>query len=489
MWSLLSSWAPEGMPRLLVLHEDAPTLLHTKRVFEATPGVRVTGARTSDHAMRRVEAERYGAVLLHWSLPRHDALKFLCRLHDEVSRARRPPVLAYVESWRSADLRRALQLGVDAVLTTPLEPLKVATELEAITAHGEGASIRQLLTHASAVLLRHDPSLWMLDLPAEWQERMLALAAVLREHRTGRSAFPPTVVTVVEALAPELPADVDVDRLKVLLGGAMREVFEVDTERLKGLLPPELVVEPLSDAAKARLKALRAQVGMAVDHLKLLRMKADFDPLLALCPEVDYEALRRLLAELPPDGTTLTPGALDRLRVLAALLSEARHPVRVVEAWVAVAQPAEAQTEVLDRLLQALEAEEARQALWGVIAESEVTVDAVRGQLEAGDLTRALRSARALPDSEQEKPALLNNVGLALRGAGAYEPAESAYLDALRLREDSPSLMFNLAVVKHDQHAYAEALRLVQQVLERQPKMERAERLRTELRSAMAAKA
>lgn len=195
---------------LLVLHEDAPSLLHAKRAFEQEEGVRVTGARRSGPAITRLGAERFVAVLLHWSLPGHDALKFLCRLHDEIAEPERPPVLAFAESWRSDDLRRALQLGVDGVLTTPLQPATVRAELAAIDRDGESASVHQLLAHASSVLLRHDPSLWQLELSDEWLERMIALAAVLRARHTGVTVHPPTVVTVVRALEPELGPDVAV---------------------------------------------------------------------------------------------------------------------------------------------------------------------------------------------------------------------------------------------------------------------------------------
>jgi len=468
---------------LLVLHEDAPSLLHAKRAFEADGGVRVTGARRSGTAIRRIEQLDFVGVLLHWTLPRHDALKFLCRLHDEIPKVRRPPVLAFVEVWRGADLRRALQLGVDAVLTTPLRAVAVRAELEAIERDGEGISVPPLLAHASKVLLRHDASLWTLDLPSEWLDRMIALPALLREKRTGVVAHPPAVVTVVAALADDLGEDVDVDRLKSILASSMREVFEVDTERLRALLPPEVVIEPLSDAAKARLRTLRGVVSDAVDYVKLLQLKRWFAPLLELCPELDYAALRRLLPELPESLPRLSAEALERLRVLAALLSKARHPTRVVEAWIHREQPTERETEVLDRLLSVLAAEEARHALWSALAGPEVTPDDVRAHLEANELGPALRTARALSNDERQKPALLNNIGLSLRGSGEYDQAESAYRDALRLRPGSPSLLFNLAVVKHDMHAYAEALDLVSRVLERTPGMERALRLKAELES------
>ncbi len=435
--------------------------------------------------MRRLEADPYTAILLHWTLPEHDALKFLCRLHEEVPRTRRPPVLAFIDSWTSADLRRALQLGVDAVLTTPLRPEAVAEEIEAITTTGESASIRQLLLHAAEVLLRHDPELWAIGLPAEWAEVLLALAEVLRAHRAGGPGFPPTILTVMEALAPELPDDVDAARLRVMLGGAMRAAFKVDTERLKLLLPAKLVIEPLTDEAKVRLRALRSQVEIAVDHVELLQLKKSFGSLLEQCPEVDYDGLRNLLPDLPPELAKLPAKVLDRLRALACLLSQARHPERVVATWIKTEKPSEAQTEVVNRLLVALEAEEARQALWSALAGPAVTIEEVREHLEEGRLRKALRAARALPETESEKAALLNNVGLALRGAKEYDLAESAYLDALCLRAESASLLFNLAVVKHDRHAYEEALSLVARVLERSPNMERAQRLRTELQSVI----
>ncbi len=474
----------EVQRHLLVLHEDAPSLLHAKRAFEAEHGVRVTGARRSGPAITRLREDRFAAVLLHWRLPQHDGLKFLCRLHDEIPQRDRPPVLAFTDSWRSDDLRRALQLGVDAVLTTPLRPYIARAELNAITLDGESSSVHQLLAHASTVLLRRDPGLWQLELSDEWVERMVALAEILRHRLGGQPTYPPTVVSVVQSLASELGPDVNVDLLKTWLATSMRHAFAPDPERVKGLLPADFVADPLSDDAKARIASLGEVVEDAVDYVKLLQLKRQLTEVLAACPELDYDRLRKILPVPPEHLIGLLPSkTLERLRVLAAILANARDPVHAINAWLRHAHPSEKETSAIGDLLTVMGADGARQALWDVIAGPSTTPETVRTFLDCSELKKALESARALPDDEEEKAALLNNVGLALRGAGRYLSAESAYREALRLRPGSPSLLFNLAVVKHDVHAYGEALVLVEQVLERAPNMVRAQRLKTELES------
>jgi len=106
--------------RLLVVHEDPTMVLFVKRTLEAATWAEVSGARAPAQAFDRiaVTADPVHIVLLHWTLPDFGALMLMSAL-DDLS-APRPKVFAFTTHWNEDELARALQSGVDALLSAPL---------------------------------------------------------------------------------------------------------------------------------------------------------------------------------------------------------------------------------------------------------------------------------------------------------------------------------------------------------------------------------
>lgn len=471
---------PTARAHLVVLSEDAGTLMGVKRAIEGALTADVALVRRADALLHRLDelATPATAVLMHWRLANHGALRCCWALRQ---RADGPPVIAFAQAWAGDALRRALQLGVAGIQRSPIGWDALQAELASLEG-GEARSRRELLRRAPT-LLDADPMLWRVGLTAAWRARMLALARHLREARRRADEPPDAVRWVIEALPPVLRDDrVDADRLRQLLcDAALPHHFTVDQDRLRALLHDPAAEAPIGPIDTS---FLQQPVEQAIDHVRLLQLQEEFGPIVESIRGVDVDALRAALRPPPAWDCHLSPEALMRLRILAALLARARG-VPDLETIVATYHEGRGldaeEARVLDRLLADADLQDARDVLWRHLVGEGMTAEKVEKLLEHGRLEQASMGLGSLPDSLPRKPSLLNNLGLAFRAAHRYADAEIAYRHALMLRPDAPSLLFNLAVVVHDLGRDGEALTLVNQVLAARPDLEAAQRLKADV--------
>lgn len=171
--------------RHLVVHHDATSLLAIKRALEEA-GAQAIGARSLEQARQRLTGDDpYDAILLAWHLPDHAAPKLVWTL-GELRIRPRPYLLAFATTWPQDDLSRAIQLGVDAFVATPVDPRAVRHELNGIERNGISPSRARLLDNMGPRLLRHDESLWEVGDDPDWRARMKHLADGVTGRRGGR---------------------------------------------------------------------------------------------------------------------------------------------------------------------------------------------------------------------------------------------------------------------------------------------------------------
>lgn len=164
--------------RLLVVHDDARAILAIKRALARADVAEVLGAHSREAAHERLQQDpNLHAALLHWGS--HDAMRLafeLAEAHDDLV------VIAFNADWREADQRRAVQLGVAALLYAPLDGGEATAELRAVLAGGESPSRARLLRTRGPQLLAPDPSLWEIEDDEAWRARMGALADNVRKR-------------------------------------------------------------------------------------------------------------------------------------------------------------------------------------------------------------------------------------------------------------------------------------------------------------------
>ena len=204
--------------RLLVVHQDAPSLLAIKRGLEVGRRAEVVGARTAGAAIERLrEGRSPDAVLLYWSLPDHGALQFIWSL-DQLGLPHRPFLLAFADQWPEDDLSRAMQLGVDAFFPYPIDTVRVLRELASLGATGEAPSRSRLVNKAAGRLLRPNERLWSgIDVDPDWRERMVSLADVVTGRVRRGGGDPATQVLRALDAAAATPVEAAVVKALVVI--------------------------------------------------------------------------------------------------------------------------------------------------------------------------------------------------------------------------------------------------------------------------------
>ncbi|MFN3201173.1 MAG: tetratricopeptide repeat protein [Bradymonadia bacterium] len=159
-------------PRLLVVHEDATELLSLARVC-SEHGFDVINARTVDQAKSKLEAEgdSFEVLLMHWQLPRAGAMHLTLTAHELGQSAPRF-VMVFCGSWQRQDLRKGLQLGIDAFLTNPISPETLDTELSMLHSTGSSLTRSRILEDAGTAGLTYDPRLWAGELTRREDEAL-----------------------------------------------------------------------------------------------------------------------------------------------------------------------------------------------------------------------------------------------------------------------------------------------------------------------------
>jgi DNA-binding response OmpR family regulator/tetratricopeptide (TPR) repeat protein len=315
--------------RLLVVHEDPTMVLFVKRTLEAATWADVTGARAPAQAFDRIAAtaDPVHVVLLHWSLPEMGALMLMSTLDD--LRERRPKVFAFTTHWTEDELARALQSGVDALLSAPLTLEAVAIEVQSLRSRGEALSRSRLLSLAGPRLMRRDDRLWHIAPDDIWRRRMAELAgrvhsrAVEAQGRDGEALLDrldrlygrPIGADVVKLLRQQLDTP-------TIGTEALVKATGLPASRVRAFLS---VLETLYASGHAKvpyISAARAAVGYVQS---VVANRIEVQP---LSPS-GWARVQMLAAELLADGST----AAHRAEVLQRVVAEmAQVPVSAITA-------------------------------------------------------------------------------------------------------------------------------------------------------------
>jgi len=427
--------------RILAVHEDPTMVLFIKRTLEPCGWVEITGARSAPLALDRLagQGELPQAVLLHWAMPDLGALSLMSGL--EALGPRRPWAFAFTTHWSEDELARALQIGVDALMGSPLTIEALSVEVQSLKQRGEAFSRSRLIHMAGARLLRQDERLWNLSADEAWRRRMSELAG--RVH--GRAA---------EAQAKD--GQVLLARLDALFGRPIADDV-VKLLRLQ-LDTPQQTVEALARTSGVPVHRARAYLGVLdelfasgnpkVPYLASVRgaltfvqgvvaHRVDVQPL----SQSGWTRLQALAADVLAAGDTPDPSLGETLdRTLAEVL---RVPVSMVtglpsesrSALVASVLLAEDQLEMVDRGRLAL----LQQVLQG-LPEIPIDLDRLRclaaalGAMRPPDPGAAARLAGLLVDGSAEgldiDTARLKLLEEALRRAPEDAEVDSAALVA-----------------------------------------------------------
>lgn len=415
------SEAPRIPVSLLVVHEDPTAILALKRALEAVEVAEVVGASGLDGAIDRLDAQPVEAVLLHWALPGGQALRTALRIGE---RSQRPRLIAFQARWSRDDLGRALQLGVDALLPSPVHGDALLEALErpvgvhaAIQTHGVG-------------LLEGADDLWLTEPSDIWRARMVRLAAAVRRR------FAATHEERVHALHQRLEAAAGA-ALTVSIAKAVLAVVEQGDE----VLPRVADTWQIEPALLARLvrragRFADATVGpdglplMLRDLLEVLRRRVErvrADGLARL-----QRAARATLQRVRRDE----PGPL--LEVLAEMLGVPRDslldlPAARLQRLAARLLLEEDEDAALEHAREVLLAHLVRRAAGGVHAEDVEGLAALLdlkpgvGGLQTGALLARLGVLNPEPELQDLDLSGLRPYGVALRARG-----EQPVLDELR---------------------------------------------------------
>jgi len=118
------------MRRILIIDDDDDVREVAALALEAVGGVDVVSASSGAEGIELAEAERPDAILLDVMMPGMDgpATFRVLRGRDET---RMLPVVLLTAKAQRDDRRRFEALGVDAVLTKPFDPMRLADDVSA----------------------------------------------------------------------------------------------------------------------------------------------------------------------------------------------------------------------------------------------------------------------------------------------------------------------------------------------------------------------
>ncbi len=503
--------------RLLIVHDDGAIRLSLMRTFEnagwGTQGVRThVGAETWLN-----EGNTVNAILLSWDLPEQGAPMLLLSLNNRALDDR-PAILAYAAKWALDDLQRAVQLGADGILRTPLSLESVAADLDALEKNGETRSRRALLDQAAEALLR--PVEFIIDEDAErveqnrqWVDEMRSMAGNLRDFlrriRGLDAEEDPVDVAWLRTLVDSMRQaenNVDMGRLRALIQSdawndqidevtrrRLMQMFNrrteaelrVDLERLRKLFGPELTNGRGLDVERLRVLLDRPQAEQAfdastrerllglrgrdwrtvVDYVQLEDLKARFGRK-ASDTNVDKDRMRGLIRAEEEEEVGLSPEEQMRLQLTMAMMFRVRND--------------EDRGKLVDRLRGA-HGNDGRTALKlkGMLSEmsEERTIQMLRSKmgvspdgatpndvmklLSKNDLDSSIFGVAEVPDEHPDSVPLLNEIGMRLKRAQRWEEASEHYERALDIMPKEPGLLFNFARLKFDLGEAEAALKLV----------------------------
>ncbi len=505
--------------RLLIVHDDGAVRLSLIRTFESA-GWGTQGVRTQLGAEAWLdEGNDVSAILLSWELPDQGAPLLLLSLNNRAT-DERPAILAYSPKWTMEDLQRAVQLGADGVLRSPLTVDSVALDLDSMEKTGEARSRRILLDQAADALLQ--PVEFIIDDDAEraeqtkiWRDQMKSMAgtlrAFLRRLRGLDSDDDPVDVawlrTLVDTMREAEGADltrlraliqsdawndqidevtrrrlmamfnrrndaelrVDLERLRTLFGPELKNQ-NFDLERLRGLLDKPAALAAFDDDTRERMKNLRGRDWrMVVDYVKLEDLKARFGRK-AGSDAVDKDRLRGLLrTDDAVEEVGLSPEEQMKLQLTMAMMFRVRNDDdrgklvdRLRKSHGESGKTAVKLKDMLSEMKEDRTLGLLRNKL-GFSAEGAQPAEVAK-LLGKNDLEPAIFGVADLPDDHPQSVPLLNEIGMRLKRAKRWEEAAEHYERALEIMPKESGLLFNYARLKFDLGEVDAAERLVKRM-------------------------
>ena len=116
----------DGTPVRVLVVDDEPNLTELLSMALRYEGWDVKTAATGSQAIRQAKEFRPDAVVLDMMLPDFDGLTVLRRMRQENAAI---PVLFLTAKVQAADRRRFTDLGIQAVLVKPFDPLTLSAQV------------------------------------------------------------------------------------------------------------------------------------------------------------------------------------------------------------------------------------------------------------------------------------------------------------------------------------------------------------------------
>lgn len=120
--------------RVLAVDDD-PVILRLLQVNLAMEGYEIALAADGEEALRRARSFRPDLVLLDVMMPKKDGWQVCAELRADPE-LRDVPIVFLSARAQDADLRRGTELGADAYVTKPFDPLDLLELVEELTARG-----------------------------------------------------------------------------------------------------------------------------------------------------------------------------------------------------------------------------------------------------------------------------------------------------------------------------------------------------------------
>lgn len=310
---------------VLIVDSGAAARLTLVRLLEGD-GWNAQGMGTIGRVLEALhKGARPRAILLNWDMG-DTSIIFAARVRMLLG-CQTPAILAFANNWGAQDLRRALQIGVDGLLTGPVQAQHVREELESLDSSGLTKSRARLLIRMGKALLEPVPDLFELRQEAKDDDDWRRLVTVhdrkpiAQEMAEFASLIRPWLMEAhgLEDTGQDFPDEY----LAMLYGPFLAVNQDMDGDGLKHLHGEGNLAPTAHDALRKRMDSWsRYDWKRVVDRVRLVPLRAEFKPELEnLGLQIDFEQVKREMGEAEATRG-LDAEEETRLRVLAAMMRQ-----------------------------------------------------------------------------------------------------------------------------------------------------------------------